>query len=93
MDSTEVYVDFVVVSEKSLISLIRNENFPWFGFGIHLRVTFASYEFQLLLRGSRDGFALKTLHEMCDSKAPTVLIIKVKDSNEILRGMIRSNGI
>ncbi|RIA94284.1 hypothetical protein C1645_818279 [Glomus cerebriforme] len=45
-----------------------------------------SYEFKLIFRGSRDGFAPKKFHGTCDNKMHTVTIIKVKDSNEILGG-------
>ena len=45
-----------------------------------------SYEFRLILRGSRDGFIVKKFHEICDNQSHTVSIIKVKDSNEILGG-------
>jgi hypothetical protein len=45
-----------------------------------------SYEFKLILRGSRDGFSPGKFHEKCDNKSQTITIIKVKDSNEILGG-------
>ncbi|GES90268.1 BTB/POZ protein [Rhizophagus clarus] len=45
-----------------------------------------SYEFKLILRGSRDGFSSHKFHKICDGKSHTVSIIKVKDSNEILGG-------
>jgi hypothetical protein len=45
-----------------------------------------TYEFKLLLRGSRDGFKAKKFHEICDNQSNTVTIIKVKDSNEVLGG-------
>ncbi|CAG8447663.1 164_t:CDS:2 [Funneliformis mosseae] len=34
-------------------------------------------EFQLLLRGSRDGMDVKTFHELCDNKGPTLVLVKV----------------
>jgi hypothetical protein len=45
-----------------------------------------SYEFKLILRGTRDGFSHRKFHEMCDNQSHTITIIKVKDSNEILGG-------
>ena len=45
-----------------------------------------SYKFKLILRGSRDGFSSRKFHEICDNKSHTILIIKVKNSNEILGG-------
>ena len=49
-----------------------------------------SYEFKLILRGSRDGFTPKKFHEICDNRSRTVAVIKVKDSNEILGARIQS---
>jgi hypothetical protein len=46
----------------------------------------STYEFKLILRGSRDGFSPNKFHEVCVNKFHTVSIIKVKDSNEILGG-------
>jgi hypothetical protein len=46
----------------------------------------SSYEFRLILRGSRDGFAPSKFHEICDGKSCTVAIIKVRDTNEIFGG-------
>ncbi|GES99133.1 carbohydrate-binding module family 13 protein [Rhizophagus clarus] len=44
------------------------------------------YKFKLLFRGSRDGFEPEKFHEICDNQTHTVVVIKVKDSNEILGG-------
>ncbi|RHZ66633.1 hypothetical protein Glove_306g66 [Diversispora epigaea] len=44
------------------------------------------YEFQLILRGSKDGFALQTFLNVCHGYAGTVVIIKVKGTDEILGG-------
>ncbi|GBC09334.1 hypothetical protein RclHR1_08780005 [Rhizophagus clarus] len=44
----------------------------------------STYEFKLILRGTRDGF--EKFHEVCDAKPRTLTIIKVKDSEEILGG-------
>ncbi|CAG8612723.1 12743_t:CDS:1 [Funneliformis caledonium] len=43
-------------------------------------------KFELLVRGSRDGFDVKTFHENCSNKGPTITIACVKDTNEILGG-------
>ncbi|GBC01398.1 hypothetical protein RclHR1_04180005 [Rhizophagus clarus] len=45
-----------------------------------------SHEFELLFRGSRDGFVPKNFHEFCDGKSHTITVAKVKDSNEIVGG-------
>ena len=52
----------------------------------HLRELYLPYKFELLLRGSRDGFTPKKFHELCDNKRNTVTFIKVKRANEILGG-------
>ncbi|GBB85475.1 hypothetical protein RclHR1_00120029 [Rhizophagus clarus] len=44
------------------------------------------YKFELLLRGSRDGFTPKKFHELCDDKPNTVTFIKIKGTKEILGG-------
>jgi hypothetical protein len=44
------------------------------------------YEFELIFRGSRDGFSSSKFHEICDNQSHTITIIKVKDSSEILGG-------
>jgi hypothetical protein len=52
----------------------------------YLRELYLPYKFQLLIRGSRDGFTPKKFHELCDDKYNTITFIKVKDSDEILGG-------
>ncbi|RHZ73582.1 hypothetical protein Glove_230g70 [Diversispora epigaea] len=44
------------------------------------------YEFQLILRGSKDGFAPRTFWNICDGHANTIVVTKVKGTNEILGG-------
>jgi hypothetical protein len=44
------------------------------------------FEFQLLVRGSRDGFGFKVFHELCDLKGPTITILRVHNSGELLGG-------
>ena len=49
-------------------------------------VSSTSYDFKLMLRGTRDGFRPEKFHEICDYQLHTVSVIKVKGSNEILGG-------
>ncbi|CAG8490561.1 10199_t:CDS:1 [Cetraspora pellucida] len=49
-------------------------------------ITNFQHHFQLLVRGSRDGFTVSTFHRRCDDKGPTITILKVKDTGEILGG-------
>ncbi|RHZ70150.1 hypothetical protein Glove_275g67 [Diversispora epigaea] len=44
------------------------------------------YEFKLLVRGSRDGFDLKTIYNICDQVSNTVIVAKVEDTGEIIGG-------
>ncbi|UZO09172.1 uncharacterized protein OCT59_029409 [Rhizophagus irregularis] len=52
----------------------------------YLRELYLPYKFDLLLRGSRDGFSPKKFHELCDNKPNTIIFIKVKGTGEILGG-------
>ncbi|RIB14787.1 hypothetical protein C2G38_2094936 [Gigaspora rosea] len=45
-----------------------------------------SYKFNLLLRGTRDGFTHETFHRLCDNIPGTVVVIKINGTNEILGG-------
>ncbi|RHZ72486.1 hypothetical protein Glove_242g88 [Diversispora epigaea] len=44
------------------------------------------YEFQLILQGTRDGFAPQTFWNMCHGHAGTVVIVKIKGTDEIIGG-------
>ncbi|CAB4441045.1 unnamed protein product [Rhizophagus irregularis] len=44
------------------------------------------YEYNLLLRGSKDGFELKDFRLNCNNKGATIDLIKLKDSNKIIGG-------
>ncbi|UZO02816.1 uncharacterized protein OCT59_021294 [Rhizophagus irregularis] len=46
----------------------------------------SSYEFKLLFRASRDGHSRDKFHMICDIQSHTVVLVKVKGSNEILGG-------
>jgi hypothetical protein len=45
-----------------------------------------SYEFKLILSGSRDGFSISKFHEICDNLSNTVTVVKVKNCNKIFGG-------
>ncbi|RIA99034.1 hypothetical protein C1645_812023 [Glomus cerebriforme] len=57
--------------------VINNDNF---------KELYLPYKFELLLRGSRDGFTPKKFHELCDNKPNTITFIKVKGTEEIIGG-------
>ncbi|RHZ48305.1 hypothetical protein Glove_553g32 [Diversispora epigaea] len=44
------------------------------------------YEFNLILRGSRDGFGRDVFWNLCNQKTNLVVVVKVKDTDEILGG-------
>ncbi|RHZ70572.1 hypothetical protein Glove_269g50 [Diversispora epigaea] len=44
------------------------------------------YKFQLILRGSRDGFNPKIFWNMCHGHANTVTVLKIANTNEIIGG-------
>ena len=35
-----------------------------------------TFNLELLMRGTRDGFSAKIFHELCDSKGPTITLIE-----------------
>jgi hypothetical protein len=43
-------------------------------------------KFNLIYRASRDGFGIDKFHDNCDNKGPTVVIIKVQITEEIIGG-------
>ncbi|RGB28701.1 hypothetical protein C1646_767496 [Rhizophagus diaphanus] len=44
------------------------------------------YEFNLILRGSRDGRDSKSFHSKCDKKGATITVIKIENSNQLVGG-------
>ncbi|RHZ73585.1 hypothetical protein Glove_230g164 [Diversispora epigaea] len=44
------------------------------------------YEFQLILQGSKDGFAPRTFWNICGGQANTIVVAKVKGADEIIGG-------
>ncbi|KAG9284966.1 hypothetical protein G9A89_009776 [Geosiphon pyriformis] len=46
----------------------------------------SAYEFQLLLRGSRDGFTPEEFHRLCDKQGATITVIKTKETGQIIGG-------
>ncbi|RIB25925.1 hypothetical protein C2G38_2066261 [Gigaspora rosea] len=49
-------------------------------------ITKIPYKFKLLLRGSRNGFDAVSFHMRCDNIPNTLIVLKVRDSNELLGG-------
>ncbi|CAB4424717.1 unnamed protein product [Rhizophagus irregularis] len=44
------------------------------------------YYFYLIYRASRDGNTAEAFHEKCDSKGATIVVVKIKDSEQIIGG-------
>ncbi|RHZ70130.1 hypothetical protein Glove_275g40 [Diversispora epigaea] len=44
------------------------------------------YEFKLLVRGSRDGFDVQTIFNICDKISNTIIVAKVEGTGEIIGG-------
>ncbi|KAG9300208.1 hypothetical protein G9A89_002654 [Geosiphon pyriformis] len=49
------------------------------------------YDFDLLLRGSRDGFSPADFHRLCDNKGATVSVIKVKGTGQLIGGYTQAS--
>uniref|UniRef100_U9TTG0 Kelch-like protein 17 n=1 Tax=Rhizophagus irregularis (strain DAOM 181602 / DAOM 197198 / MUCL 43194) TaxID=747089 RepID=U9TTG0_RHIID len=81
-----IYIDTKVIDSK----IITIQHFELISKWIDkLNITdylASSYEFKLMLRGSRDGFAASKFHEICDNQPRIIIIVKVKDSDKILGG-------
>ncbi|POG65117.1 hypothetical protein GLOIN_2v1483342 [Rhizophagus irregularis DAOM 181602=DAOM 197198] len=44
------------------------------------------YQFNLIFRASRDGNTAAPFHNKCDNKGATIIIIKIKGTNQIVGG-------
>jgi len=44
------------------------------------------YRFELLLRGTKDGFDAAKFHQLCDGKGATISFARIKDSKQIIGG-------
>src|SRR6185295_13129618 len=78
-------------SERIISTIINEEHASMIASWIDNRPTSYSsrnnpYEFQLILRGSKDGFAPRSFWDICDGHANTIVVIKVKGTNEIIGG-------
>jgi hypothetical protein len=73
-------LNIISVVSRRIAKMVINNKFD------HLRELYLPYKFQLLLRGSRDGFAPKKFHGLCDDIPHTITFIKVKRTEEILGG-------
>ncbi|EXX67135.1 hypothetical protein RirG_117170 [Rhizophagus irregularis DAOM 197198w] len=79
-------IDSKIVNNLDIISTISRSIVDVNSKISHVRKFHLPYNFQLLLRGSRDGFTPEKFHELCDNISHTVTFIKVKGTDEILGG-------
>ncbi|CAG8447122.1 15413_t:CDS:1 [Acaulospora colombiana] len=77
---TSIEIDSIIISphHARLIS-------GWI-YGVNNVCKKNNHEFRLLCRGSRDGFTPRVFHKLCDGKGPTVTVLKVQKTGEILGG-------
>ncbi|RGB27417.1 hypothetical protein C1646_674004 [Rhizophagus diaphanus] len=81
------WIDRVVVNEREPNSNIFSTILKWIDKVVtNDRESHYSYKFNLILRGSRDGFTPEKFHELCVGKHNTVTFIKIKGKEEILDG-------
>ena len=80
IDSKIVNLNIVSTISRWIDKVDTNSKFAQF------RELYLPYKFELLLRGSRDGFTPKKFHTLCDNKYYTVTFIKVERAEEILGG-------
>src|ERR1051325_11295876 len=73
-------------------TLIKPEHIPLFSSWIdkkdssHYNKKNIPYEFNLLYRASRDGNTAAAFHEKCDNKGATIVVTKIKNSEQIVGG-------
>ncbi|UZO04988.1 uncharacterized protein OCT59_025349 [Rhizophagus irregularis] len=78
IDSKIVDSNIISTVSKRIDKMTNNDE--------NYKKSYLPYKFELLLRGSRDGFTPKRFHELCDGKPKTVTFIKVKGTEEIIGG-------
>ncbi|RIB29419.1 hypothetical protein C2G38_2238949 [Gigaspora rosea] len=69
-----------IIEQKHIVLIVK-----WINEISNLNQTIF-YTFNLLQRASRHGSCSKKFHAWCDAKGPTLVIIRVKDTGEILGG-------
>ncbi|GES81055.1 BTB/POZ domain-containing protein [Rhizophagus clarus] len=76
-------------SRKCNINIINRKHFTLLTSWIDKKVVIIGtipYKFKLILRGSRDGFSATSFHAKCDNKGATVVVAKIKNTNQIVGG-------
>ncbi|GBB85429.1 hypothetical protein RclHR1_11970005 [Rhizophagus clarus] len=74
-------IDSVIISQNHMVvftNWIYRKDDKYYGY--------IPYKFNLLYRASRDGNTTEAFHAKCDSKGATLVVIKMKNSNQIAGG-------
>ncbi|RIA83197.1 TLD-domain-containing protein [Glomus cerebriforme] len=50
------------------------------------KIGYIPYRFKLLYRASRDGNTAAAFHKKCDNKGANIVVVKIKNSNQIIGG-------
>lgn len=96
-ESISKIVDKFTLIENNIESLVADGNFPKSSivkskdFGMikgWLPKDFQKCKFDLLYKGSKDGFNIQTFHTKCDKKGATLTIIKTKETGKIFGGFM-----
>ncbi|CAB4438886.1 unnamed protein product [Rhizophagus irregularis] len=80
IDSKIVNLNIIALISRWIDKIDINSKFSY------TREFYLPYKFELLLRGSRDGFTPNVFHRLCDDKFCTITLIKVKGTEEIIGG-------
>ncbi|RHZ81886.1 hypothetical protein Glove_117g127 [Diversispora epigaea] len=91
LSSPKQYVKSIILPARSFSAIISEFHKAEISTWIHRDTTIYTslnypYRFELILRGSRDGFSPQTFWNVCHNHARTVLVAKVRGTDEILGG-------
>jgi hypothetical protein len=78
----KIFVDSIIIKPKHAVILAnwiqRND--------VNARIPKNKYNFNLIYRGSRDGFHIDTMRRGCNGQGACIVIVKVKESGTIIGG-------
>ncbi|RGB22855.1 hypothetical protein C1646_775419 [Rhizophagus diaphanus] len=74
-------IDSVIINQKHAVHFIN-----WIDRKKKEYINDVPYEFKLLYRTSRDGNTAEEFHTRCDNKGATIVIVKIKNSEQIIGG-------
>ncbi|POG80912.1 hypothetical protein GLOIN_2v1471154 [Rhizophagus irregularis DAOM 181602=DAOM 197198] len=74
-------IDSIIINQNHIVLFIN-----WIDRNKEKYVNNIPYEFKLLYRASRDGNTAAAFHDKCDNKGATIVIVKIKNSEQIVGG-------